>query len=164
MTAKKLKIKIIWIWMFLCLMIISIVLSISNLPEVQRWWTEATGKNAEIVVPTQQPIGQLRPIWRAASQGLEGDESMLEPIVGHVRDLNVDMIRIDHVLSNYQIVSRNAENRLVFDFNRLDRLVRSILQTGARPMFSLSYMPPELAVDGQVTSRPIDWIEWRYLG
>lgn len=146
-------------WGILLGLLALLVFSLAQLQTVQKWWLKATGSSAHIVVPLQRVSGKLPESWNGVSQGLEGDELMFEEIVQEIRDLDLEYIRIDHVLSNYDLVSREA-GELKFDFQRLDSLISTIVQAGAKPAISLSYMPIELSEDGTVTGAPDDWSEW----
>ena len=52
---------------------------------------------------------------------------------------------------------------IVYNWTKLDGLVDDILATGALPFFSLSYMPPVLARDGNPVNEPNSWHEWENL-
>jgi hypothetical protein len=76
-----------------------------------------------------------------------------------VKALKPAFIRLDHIFDFYDVVNR-TNGQLVFDFSRLDASVDTIVQAGATPVLSLSYMPQVLARDGSVTSEPANWAEW----
>lgn len=116
---------------------------------------------ANILIDARVATGPLPHTWQALAQG--GEQSgvrMLENVVPKVRELNPRYIRIDHIYDFYTVVSRSASGTLQFSWNELDQTVCDILATGARPFFSLGYMPPELSVDGSLISQPSNWNEW----
>jgi beta-xylosidase len=148
---------------FFWLIIISfllIVLSISlNLVQrVQLYLTEALGQPANIVVDVAVNQGPVVPIWQALGQGGE-EENPFDSVIDETSRLQPQYIRIDHVYDYYGVIERE-NGQLVFDWTRLDKIVNQILQMGARPFFSLSYMPPAIARDGEILNQPHNWNEW----
>lgn len=140
---------------------LSIVLPLTlwNLPQVQEWRKSATGKPANLVVDTANPGAEIsHNLWQNFAQGGEESKDMVGPIVNQVKDLSPKIIRIDHLFDHH--VKVNGDQ---YDFSQLDTVVNSILQTGAKPMLSLSYMPHSLSKDNEVTSEPKDWSQWRRL-
>lgn len=67
---------------------------------------------------------------------------------------------IDHLFDAYGVVNGARNGQMTFDFSKLDALVNDILSTGAKPMFSLSYMPPIIS-SGDVTDLPVNWFDWQ---
>ncbi|MFH1561041.1 MAG: glycosyl hydrolase [Patescibacteria group bacterium] len=119
----------------------------------------AFGKKADIVVDLAQPGGRISAsLWRNFAQGGEEPVDMIAPVLGLTKDLQPEVIRIDHIFDFY--VTINGDQ---YDFSKLDGVVRTILSTGAVPMLALSYMPSALAEDGQVISPPKDWSAWQRL-
>ena len=149
-------------WLILIGLLITLYIGVSQTQKIQRWWSEATGKPAHLVIHSQRVTGPLKLVWQGVSQGLEGNETMLEPVIKAGRDLNLQIVRIDHIFNQYDLVSQN-QGRLVFNFNKLDKLIRSILQMNAKPMLSLSYMPIILSSDGSITGSPQNWEEWEQI-
>lgn len=129
---------------------------------LQQLTGRAAGKKANIIVDLTKTQGPLAATWRSFAQGGEESKDMIAPVIGQVRALNPEYIRIDHIFDHFEVVSRNANGQLVFDFSSLDRAVDSILATGAKPFLSLSYMPAALS-SGDVTAPPRDWNEWQLL-
>lgn len=119
----------------------------------------AFGTEANIKVDVSKP-GTLiaKSFWQNFSQGGEENKNMIAPVKNEVRDLNPQIIRIDHIFDYY--VDMEGEN---YDFSKLDQVVQTILDTGAIPMFSLSYMPSKISSDGQKTSPPKNWALWSSL-
>ena len=149
-------------WLVLTVMVFGLAVMVSRVQQVQIWISQAVGKEAHLVVPTQYSTGEMRLVWNGVGQGLEGDETMLQPVEDLGRKLGIRFVRVDHVLNNYDVVSKNG-NQLEFNFERLDQLVRSIMSMGAKPVLVLSYMPLILSIDGTVEGAPRDWGEWEQL-
>ncbi|MBU2591992.1 hypothetical protein KKD61_00855 [Patescibacteria group bacterium] len=153
---KKLPIQSIAILLGLTIILPIIVWS---LPKIQEWRKAAAGKPADIIIDTARPGGIIKAdLWQNFSQGGEEAKDMLAPVISEVADLKPKLIRIDHLFDHHVKVNGNQ-----YDFSQLDNAVNSILQTGAKPMLSLSYMPQSLSKDNNVTSEPKDWSSWRKL-
>ena len=119
---------------------------------------------ANIVIQADEVTGPLPHTWRTLAQG--GEEKgtrMLEPVVNEIAVLEPRYIRIDHIYDFYDVVSRDAGDGLRFDWSRLDQTVCDILQSGAKPFFSLGYMPETMSSDGTLIGVPRDWSEWELL-
>lgn len=113
------------------------------------------------MINTRKITGIISPNWKALSQG--GEESgvrMLEKVTPQIFELSPQYIRIDHIYDFYNVVNRDAAGNLIFDFSRLDNTICDIYQTGAKPFFSLGYMPPSISSDGSVIGNPKKWDEW----
>lgn len=116
---------------------------------------------ANIRVDASRPIGPLKPSWRAIAQG--GEKSgvrMLQPVTGQLRSLFPQYIRIDHIYDFYNVVSKGPGG-LSFDWSQLDATVCDIYASGAKPFFSLGYMPGSISSDGSVIAKPSNWDEWK---
>ncbi|MEK7165925.1 MAG: hypothetical protein AAB874_03925, partial [Patescibacteria group bacterium] len=120
----------------------------------------ATGIPANITIDAKLTLEQIRPVWNSFAQGGEESADMIAPVASSVSRLSPEFIRIDHIFDHFDVVSRSNNGTLSFNFNRLDGIVRSILKTGARPFFSLSYMPQVIAENGDITGKPKNWSEW----
>lgn len=116
---------------------------------------------ANITIDYESDLGPMPFLWQSLAQGSEEKGRMLSGIVGDVRSLEPQYIRLDHIFDQYSLVKRNSAGRLEFDFSELDKTVNDILETGALPFFALSYMPSDL--NGDVTGQPRNWSEWRNL-
>jgi hypothetical protein len=117
---------------------------------------------ANIVVDTSSSIGPLPYTWKALAQG--GEEKgtpMLGNILQQISVLTPRYIRIDHIYDFYNVVHTDSKGTLQFTWNELDQTVCQILQTGAKPFFSLGYMPPEISKDGTLIGVPIKWEHWQ---
>ncbi|MFA6005952.1 MAG: hypothetical protein WC775_05740 [Patescibacteria group bacterium] len=125
---------------------------------------KAAAVKANLVVDAKKYIGLMPKNWKDLAQG--GEESgvrMFDAVVGDVRLLAPRYIRIDHMYDFYEVVSRNSAGAVQFDWSKLDMTVCDIYRTGARPYFSLGYMPPTMAADGSLIGVPKDWNEWSLL-
>lgn len=154
---KKLKLKII----------LYLILTIFAFPFVFftfQYLPKAGAIKANIIVDVNKISGPFPYRWKALAQG--GEESgvrMLENVVPQVSELYPRMIRIDHIYDFYNVVSRDNFGNLKFDFSKLDETVCDIYHTGAKPFFSLGYMPLAMSEDGSLTSKPKNWNEWSLL-
>lgn len=149
-------------WSVLIFLLFSLAYLLSQIKQIQIYFSEAVGRNAQLVIPVHHTQrSPMRPIWQGVSQGLEEDESMLSPVISQGKDLNLQLVRIDHLFDNF-IEIKNT-NPLEVDFSKLDRLVTDILSMEAAPMFALSYTPPQLSADGSIERQPSDWGLWRQL-
>lgn len=115
---------------------------------------------SEITVDTKAVLENLDTDFiHAFAQGGEEATNMIGPIVSEVKALRPVLIRIDHIYDHYDVVSRDG-NGLQFNFSKLDAFVNSIIETGAKPVLALSYMPSVIAKDGVVINVPNNWDEW----
>jgi len=115
---------------------------------------------AEIMIDTQEVLGPMPRPWQALAQGGEEQERMFQPIIYQLRELSPKYIRIDHIFNRYNLVSRQRDGNLIFNFFTLDKTVNDILSCGALPFFSLSYIPEAISIDNLLTSPPKNWQEW----
>ncbi len=119
----------------------------------------AFGRKANLNIDVSGAGSPLsKSLWQSFAQGGEEPNDMIAPIKNEVSNLSPEVIRIDHVFDHYVKISGGN-----YDFSQLDQVVQTILDTGAVPMFALSYMPPEISRDGQKTSPPSDWSQWTNL-
>ena len=96
--------------------------------------------------------------YHAFAQGGEQSGDMLAPVVGDMKALHPQVIRLDHLYDNYG-VNVNSDGT-VAGWGTLDAAVSSILATGARPVLSLSYMPSSIAQGGSMINPPNDLNAW----
>jgi len=123
----------------------------------------AFGKRAKIVVDLSRPGARISAnLWQNFAQGGEEPKNMLAPVAKQIKNLNPKIIRIDHVFDYYVKINPAAAGQANYDFSALDKVVKTILEAGAIPMFSISYMPPQLASKNSV-SPPKNWNQWRRL-
>lgn len=122
--------------------------------------SRATGKPANIVVDTTTVLGSVNTdFYHAFAQGGEEATDMLAPITNQAIQLKPRIIRLDHIYDYYDVVGRDGTN-LSFNFSKLDAAVNTILSVGAKPLLSLSFMPPVIAWEGKVINPPHNWDEW----
>jgi hypothetical protein len=121
--------------------------------------TRATGTPAAIVVDTKAVLEPINTnFYHAFAQGGEESKDMLAPVVSDMRALAPKVIRLDHLYDHYNVnVSGDGS---ITSWGTLDGAVSSILATGAKPMFALSYMPASIAQGGSIINPPNDWSAW----
>jgi hypothetical protein len=135
---------------FLLIILISVPVSIFLLGQKTSFFNRASGTTANISIDASNFLGGKSESWRYLAQGGEEKGRQLPPVIDKVKVLRPKYIRIDHVFDYYTP-------------DELDQIIRDITQTGARPFISLSYMPNNLARNGDVTSMPNNWSEWENL-
>ncbi len=129
-----------------------------------QYLSRAAYVKANIVVDAARTSGPFPDRWKALAQG--GEEAgvrMLQPVVPQIAELYPRYIRLDHIYDFYDVVTRDSSGRLSFDFSKLDMTVCDIYNTGAKPFFSLGYMPPTMSSDGSLIGMPKNWGEWSLL-
>jgi hypothetical protein len=129
------------------------------------YWFQYSSKayppKANIEIKTNKVVGKIPDNWKELAQG--GEEPgvrMLENVVPQVLALNPRYIRLDHIYDFYHVVKRESDGNLSFKWDELDATVCDIYHSGAKPFFSLGYMPPDISKDGSLISPPKDWNEW----
>jgi len=142
----------------LALIMGTLLLVLMVLPQAVRYMGRAKGIPANIVVDTQAVLGEMPRPWRNLAQGGEESEPMFDDVTDKLKALKPEYIRIDHLYDIYQVVSRDGSS-LKYDWSKLDRVVDDITRAGARPMLSLSYMPPVIS-KSDIIDQPKDWGEW----
>ena len=96
---------------------------------------------------TDQPAAP-RHLQLGISEGGESpDPHFFANVIGSGRNLQPRLVRIDNIYSHYNVVSLDAQGRLVYDWSGLDAVVNDIQAMGAQPLISLSYTPPGLAAN-----------------
>jgi len=150
-------------FILLLLLLLAIPITIPLTKKVQTFFSRAFWQPANIVVDTKNTVQPLNRSWTALAQGGEENGNMLLPVINEIKELNPSYIRIDHIFDMYDVVSGGKGSPLVFDFTRLDSYIEDIIKTGAIPLISLSYMPPSVAVDGQITGPPQNWADWEQM-
>lgn len=128
--------------------------------EIATLITRASGTPANIIINTklvQEPLNL--DFYHAFAQGGETSGNMLKPVTGEIRNLKPKVIRIDHIYDLYNVVGKSGD-QLTFNWTDLDDTVDTILATGAKPVLALSYMPPAIARDGNLTNPPNNWDDW----
>ncbi len=123
-------------------------------------FSKAIDVKANLIIDTKKITGPVFPNWKAIAQG--GEEPgvrMFQNVLPQMTELQTRYIRLDHLYDFYNVVSRDGGN-LKFNWENLDATVCDILSVGAKPFFSLTYMPTVISTDGTVIGRPKDWDEW----
>ncbi len=145
--------------------IIGFILLLASLPFFFsfRYFSRAKAIKANIVIDVNKTLGPFPDRWKALAQGGEEKERMLGNIVSQVAGLYPRYIRLDHIYDYYDVVSRGTNGELIFNWAKLDQSVCDIYNTGAKPFFSLGYMPPVISSDGSLISQPKDWNEWSFI-
>ncbi|OGM18566.1 hypothetical protein A2686_01570 [Candidatus Woesebacteria bacterium RIFCSPHIGHO2_01_FULL_38_10] len=121
-----------------------------------------TGTKAQIVVDLKNPELIDEFSWNNLAQGGEEISGMLDPVKGELKNLKPKYIRIDHVFDFYKTVKKDALGNFFYDWTKLDKEISIILETGAKPFISLSYMPDALSKGNEV-DEPVSWNEWKEL-
>ena len=119
---------------------------------------------ANIIIDSKKTRGPVPDRWKALAQG--GEEigvRMLANVIPQVAALYPRYIRIDHIYDYYDVVNRDGTGNLKFNWQKLDDTVCDIFRTGAKPFFSLGYMPSVMSEDGSLVSKAKSWEEWSYL-
>jgi len=111
-----------------------------------------------VIVDISVNQGNLIPIWQALSQGGE-EKYPFDNIIPEITNLKPRYIRIDHIYDFYNVVKKE-NGHLIFNWTELDKIVNQILKIGSLPFLSLSYMPPAIAKEGEITNQPENWQEW----
>jgi len=137
---------------------VALFLTLYYLEKVTHFFSRAREIKADIIVDPSINQGPLFPIWQALAQGGE-EKYPFDNILPEIKNLKPKYIRIDHVYDFYNVVKKE-NNQLKFSWEELDKLVDQILATGALPFFSLSYMPPAIAKNGEITNPPESWQDW----
>jgi beta-xylosidase len=135
------------------------LVAVTQLKVVREFFSRASGEEANISVDTQAVLGPMPRPWRNLAQGGESFNWRMTPILGQVRALKPEYIRIDHIYDFYDIVHGTPGN-LTFDFSKLDGLLDDIKAAGAKPYVSLSYMPPAIS-SGDILAKPVRWEDWQ---
>lgn len=148
----------------LVILAVLLVLAIPALFFSFKYFSRAAAVKANISVDINKTTGPFPDRWKALAQG--GEESgtrMFENIIPQISELYPKYIRIDHIYDYYNVVTRNSSGNLSFDFSELDQTICDIYHTGAKPFFSLGYMPPTMSQDGTLIGQPKSWSEWTFL-
>ncbi len=140
--------------------LVAIIVGTLNFKTIRQFLIGALGENANIVVDTKSSLGPMPFPWHNLAQGGENKDWRMQFLAPQVRALNAAYIRLDHIYDFYDIVHRDG-GRLTFDFSKMDPVLRDILASGAKPYIALSYTPPAIAVNGDITAPPANWGDWQ---
>jgi len=148
-------------WAVILFLVFSLTLSLIYLKEATSLFPKAEKREANIIVNPSVIQGPLIPFWRALAQGGEG-KYPFRNVLSEIAALNPQYIRIDHIYDFYNVVKKE-DKQLVFNWTELDEIVSQILEVNALPFFSLSYMPPAIAKNGDIVNPPENWQDWMRL-
>lgn len=140
-------------------LVFTLVFSLDLVKKTQVFLSEALGDPADIIVDASFNQGPIAPFWQSLAQGGEEKEPF-KNIPSELAELKPAYIRIDHLYDFYDVVSRGEDGRLKYNWTQLDSVVDDILKAGAKPFFSLSYMPAAIS-SGEVTDPPAEWGQWQ---
>jgi len=127
-------------------------------------WPQAAPILANIEIDANGVLGSMPESWRALAQGGEDEgRSHLSTTKQLISSLDPRHIRIDHIYDAYDLVAKDENGAITYNWVFLDKTVDDILAMGALPFFALSYMPPSMARDGNPINEPIFWHEWEGL-
>lgn len=139
----------------------------------------------EVAVDAATVTGRLDRVWhmvgaeRLSQLGLAADEhgnavgeEFAAALAQARADLGVTLVRAHAILhDDSNVVRRDDDGSLRFDFTRVDAIYDQLLDIGIRPVVELSFMPSALASDPERTvftyrgiiSPPANWDEWHAL-
>jgi hypothetical protein len=159
-TKSRIQTKLIVLVLLLAALPLSIFAFITYKPFVSFGIGSLFGTNANLVVnlTNSAPVAEVS--WANLAQGGEERDGMLGDVIPQVRTLRPDYIRIDHVFDFYDVVSRDGSGNLQFSWTGLDRELKAITDSGAKPFVSISYMPHAIS-SGSEIDNPVNWDDWR---
>ncbi len=147
------------------LVVLGLLLSLPlTIPLAQNAWRLMTGASytaAAIVVDISQPGRNINKVWSGVAQGFEKlpeSDFRMSATSGLLKNVGTKYIRVDHIYDGYSVVSK-VNGQIKYDWTKLDLLVADILASGAKPYFSLSYMPTAIS-KGDILDFPTNWGEW----
>ncbi len=146
----------------LLLILLSLPLGILLVKEGVSFISKALGTKANLTIDLNQVSIVAEDPWRNLAQGGEEKGNYLKPVIPYLKNLKPNYIRIDHVYDFYNVVARNQDGSIALNWEDLDSLIEDILSTGAKPFFSLSYMPAALSKE-EGSFLPKNWDEWEYV-
>lgn len=115
------------------------------------------GALVPININLNQSQGDFPRLTYGFSQGGESnDPDYLRPVVDALAHTMPELIRIDHIYDYFDVWQGPGQ----YDFSKLDRMLRCVLETGAQPLICLGYMPKGLSQNGTIDSMPSDLEEW----
>lgn len=120
-------------------------------------------KKPNITVDVSTVVGKVEAPWSAFAQGGEEmNNPMLAGTENLMQQIKPSYVRLDHIFDDdyYGVVSRK-DGKLELNWSKLDDTINSITKMGAKPFFSLGYMPSELA--SSKIDKPRNWEEWQWL-
>lgn len=139
---------------------VGLIAAVVSVPQLTEWFSQASQAAPEVRVDTSIVVGNSAQPWQYLAQGGEAPAYSFGRVREPLTTLAPKMVRLDHVLNGYDVVSRDSNGQLIYRFEKLDRVLRDIKLVGAIPFISVSYMPPALS-QGDVTDLPRHWSEWQ---
>ena len=146
----------------LVVLLFSLFVSVFVVKNVVRFFSGAKGNTADLIIDASDTFSAPES-WRNFAQGGEEKGRQLAPVLNQVKALKPVYIRIDHIYDYYNVVSKDPSGNLLFNWKELDLTVEDILTVGAKPFFSLSYMPAQISKNGDITDLPASWSDWEAL-
>ncbi len=116
----------------------------------------AAGTPANIVITSDMAGRNPDTLWQNFAQGGEEAVDMIGPVATQIKTLSPNLIRVDHLFDYYKVYNGPGN----YNFIELDKVVNSIVTTGAKPLLSLSYTTADMASNNQNAGEPKDWNEW----
>ncbi len=148
-------------WSFAGVIILALILpgflKLAN--SITRYFTGAEGRLAAVTVDIGRPLGQLPAPWEALAQGSDNLKGFTDGINDQLTAVKPEYIRIDHIYDAFNVVGRDSNGGLTFNWADLDNTIKKITATGAMPFLSLSYMPTAIS-SGDNLAPPKNWNEW----
>lgn len=144
------------------LLLVALIVIRKNLSQDQSLFGQAAFKPANIFIDTGNPVGPMTRPWQSLAQGGESKNYQFTPVINQLKAIEPKYIRLDHIYDYYDIVSKNDQGNLIFNWTSLDQIINEIREAGATPFLVLSYMPPVLS-QGDIVSGPTDWGQWQAL-
>ncbi|MEK7525894.1 MAG: glycosyl hydrolase [Patescibacteria group bacterium] len=145
----------------LAVLLLSLPVALYLIPQATNFFNKASGVNAALVIDAAVDFGEKPGVWKNLAQGGEEQGRSLAPVVADIKPLAPRYIRIDHIYDFHNVVRSNG-GQITYDFSSLDQTVNDILSSGAKPFFSLSYMPSVLSKSNE-TDIPNNWGDWENL-
>ncbi|GIK84325.1 MAG: hypothetical protein BroJett025_09470 [Patescibacteria group bacterium] len=153
------KAKLITQFIIIVSLLIVVLIGASQIGVLREFFGKAAGENANIHVYTSKVLGNYKKPWRNLAQGGEDHEWRMGSLVGAVKALNPEYIRIDHIYDFYDVVG-GSDGSYTYDFSKLDLVLNDIIATGAKPYIALSYMPTQFG-NGDLVGKPNNYGDWQ---
>ncbi len=127
------------------------------------FFNQASGSPANLYIDAGSAFENRVGTWKNLAQGGEEKGRMLASVIPQTKRLQSEYIRIDHLYDLFDVVQKDSSGNINFNWTNLDQTVNDIGAIGATPFFSLSYMPPSVAKDGDITNIPNNWADWELI-
>lgn len=146
-------------FIFIFVLLVGLPVALFLVERQTHLFSRALGVEADLVIDAGASYATGGDSWRNLAQGGEEKENMLSSVSTKVAALGINYIRLDHIYDFYNVVKRNPDNTLSFDWSKLDQVMGIVNSAGAKPFISLSYMPSAISTGSEV-DLPKDWFEW----